>query len=385
MDAPSQTVKMNSGDTQTLTFYDTPKGTLVIEKRDSITRNPLQGAIFEVTTSDGAAVVGSNDSISSNGRYTTDAEGQIVITGLKEDTYIVTEIQAPLGYEMDAPSQTVKLLNGDTQTLTFYDTPKGTIVIEKRDSVTKEPLQGAIFEVTDSSGSAVISDNGTISSNGKYETDSNGQIIISGLDADTYVVTEIKAPAGYEMDAPSQTVRLTMGDTQTLTFYDTPQNTLNIVKKDSATGKNLAGATFYITNSYGEVADTASGLVGSNGYYTTDETGMITLTGLETGTYVVRETKAPDGYILDESPQTIAVDGGGTYTSPSTMTPRAPSSLRSATSSPTSPSTARPSGSRPPTAPSWHRAAAPPAPTASTPLTATGKSSSTASSPAPTS
>ena len=120
-------------------------------------------------------MVGSNDSISSNGRYTTDAEGQIVITGLKEDTYIVTEIQAPLGYEMDAPSQTVKLLNGDTQTLTFYDTPKGTIVIEKRDSVTKEPLQGAIFEVTDSSGSAVISDNGTISSNGKYETDSNGK------------------------------------------------------------------------------------------------------------------------------------------------------------------------------------------------------------------
>ena len=315
IDSPMTNVVIGTnGDTQTVIIEDTPKGTLVIEKRDSITRNPLQGAIFEVTTSDGAAVIGSNDSISSNGRYTTDAEGQIVITGLKEDTYIVTEIQAPLGYEMDAPSQTVKLLNGDTQTLTFYDTPKGTIVIEKRDSVTKEPLQGAIFEVTDSSGSAVISDNGTISSNGKYETDSNGQIIISGLDADTYVVTEIKAPAGYEMDAPSQTVRLTMGDTQTLTFYDTPQNTLNIVKKDSSTGKNLAGATFYITNSYGEVADTASGLVGSNGYYTTDETGMITLTGLETGTYVVRETKAPDGYILDEAPQTIAVDGGGTYT-----------------------------------------------------------------------
>lgn len=314
MDAPSQTVKMNSGDVQTLTFYDTPKGSIIIEKRDSVTKEPLSGAVFKVTTSDGAAVVGSNDSISSNGIYTTDASGQIKITGLKEDTYVVTEIKAPVGYEMDAPSQTVKLLNGDTQTLTFYDTPKGTIVIEKRDSVTKEPLEGAIFEVTDSSGSAVVSDNGTISSNGKYTTDSNGQIVISGLEADTYVVTEIKAPVGYEMDAPSQTVRLTMGDTQTLTFYDTPQNTLNIVKKDSATGENLAGATFYITNSKGEVADTAGGLVGSNGYYTTDETGMITLTGLETGSYIVREVTAPDGYILDETPQTIAVDGGGTYT-----------------------------------------------------------------------
>ena len=315
IDSPMTNVVIGTnGDTQTVIIEDTPKGALIIEKRDSVTHEPLADATFRVTTSDGTVVDNAGGAVSSNGLYTTNAEGQIVITGLKEDTYIVTEIQAPLGYEMDAPSQTVKLLNGDTQTLTFYDTPKGTIVIEKRDSVTKEPLQGAIFEVTDSSGSAVISDNGTISSNGKYETDSNGQIIISGLDADTYVVTEIKAPAGYEMDAPSQTVRLTMGDTQTLTFYDTPQNTLNIVKKDSSTGKNLAGATFYITNSYGEVADTASGLVGSNGYYTTDETGMITLTGLETGTYVVRETKAPDGYILDEAPQTIAVDGGGTYT-----------------------------------------------------------------------
>ena len=148
------------------------------------------------------------------------------------------------------------------------------------------------------------------------------------------------------MDAPSQTVRLTMGDTQTLTFYDTPQNTLNIVKKDSATGKNLAGATFYITNSYGEVADTASGLVGSNGYYTTDETGMITLTGLETGTYVSGRPRPPTGTSWTRPRRPSPWTAAAPTPSPSTMTPRAPSSLRSVTSSPTSPSTARPSGSR---------------------------------------
>lgn len=314
MDAESQTVKLNKGDTQTLTFYDTPKGSLVIEKRDSISKKALEGATFKVTTSSGAAVSGSDDSVSSNGIYTTDASGQIVITGLAADTYVVTEVQAPAGYELDAPSQTVKLAKGETQTLTFYDTPKGTLVIEKRDSVSKEVLEGATFKVTTSSGSAVIGANGAVSSNGIYTTDASGRIVITGLDADTYVVTEIEAPAGYEMDAASQTVKLAKADTQTLTFYDTPRNTINIVKKDSVTGAPLSGATFYVTDSYGAVANTSSGAIGSNGYYTTDETGVITITGLKTGTYIIRETTAPNGYVLDQTPQTVAVETGGTYT-----------------------------------------------------------------------
>lgn len=315
IDTPITNVVIGTnGDTQTVIIEDTPKGSLIIEKRDSVTHEPLSDAVFRVTTSDGTVVDNAGGAVSSNGLYTTNASGQITITNLDPDTYIVTEVEAPEGYQMDAPSQTVKMNSGDVQTLTFYDTPKGSIIIEKRDSVTKEPLSGAEFKVTTSDGAAVVGSNDSISSNGIYTTDASGQIKITGLKEDTYVVTEIKAPVGYEMDAPSQTVKLLDGDTQTLTFYDTPQNTLNIVKKDSSTGKNLAGATFYITNSKGEVADSAGGMVGSNGYYTTDETGMITLTGLKTDTYVVRETKAPDGYILDEAPQTIAVDGGGTYT-----------------------------------------------------------------------
>ena len=303
-----------NGDTQHVIIKNTPEGSLIIEKRDSVSKELLAGATFKVTTSAGTVVDNAGGAVSSNGLYTTDASGRIIITNLDPDTYVVTEVKAPDGYQMDAASQTVKLNKGDTQTLTFYDTPKGSLIIEKRDSVTKEVLEGATFKVTTSSGAAVVGDDDGVSSNGIYTTNANGQIVITGLKADTYVVTEIAAPDGYHMDAPSQTVKLTKGDTQTLTFYDTPENTLNIVKKDSATGKNLAGATFYITDSTGAVADTAGGAVGSNGYYTTDETGMITLTGLKTGTYVVRETKAPDGYILDSEPQTIAVSSGGTYT-----------------------------------------------------------------------
>lgn len=319
IDTQPQTIVIKAGQTVSLTFQNQPKGELLIEKRDSVTNQVLPGAEFRVTTAAGCEVglngVIGDTTLTQNGIFTTDAEGHIRITGLVPGAYVITEIKAPDGYVIDSPMTNVVIgTKGDTQTVIIKNTPKGSLVIEKRDSVTKEPLAGAEFKVTTSAGTVVDNAGGAVSSNGIYTTDASGKIIITGLMPDTYVVQETKAPNGYHMDAPSQTVKVNRGDTQTLTFYDTPENTLNIVKKDSATGKNLAGATFYITDSKGAVADTAGGAVGSNGYYTTDETGMITLTGLKTGTYVVRETKAPNGYILDSEPQTIAVNGGGTYT-----------------------------------------------------------------------
>ena len=107
-----------NGDTQTVIIEDTPKGALIIEKRDSVTHEPLADATFRVTTSAGTVVDNAGGAVSSNGLYTTNASGQIVITDLQPDTYIVTEVEAPEGYQMDAPSQTVKMNSGDTQTLT---------------------------------------------------------------------------------------------------------------------------------------------------------------------------------------------------------------------------------------------------------------------------
>lgn len=53
----------------------------------------------------------------------------------------------------------------------------------------------------------------------------------------------------------------------------------------------------------------------SNGLFTTDESGMIKLPTLEKGTYVITETKAPDGYALSDNPsQSIKIDNTKTYT-----------------------------------------------------------------------
>ena len=60
-----------------------------------MTHEPLADATFRVTTSAGTVVDNAGGAVSSNGLYTTNASGQIVITDLQPDTYIVTEVEAP--------------------------------------------------------------------------------------------------------------------------------------------------------------------------------------------------------------------------------------------------------------------------------------------------
>ena len=78
------------------------------------------------------------------------------------------------------------------------------------------------FTVTTSSGQFVADAGGQISSNGLYYTDADGKIILSGLDPDTYVVTETASIPGYVLDSTPQTVVVHADDTQTLTFTNKP-------------------------------------------------------------------------------------------------------------------------------------------------------------------
>ncbi len=120
---------------------------------------------------------------------------------------------------MDAPSTNVVIgANGDTQTVIVTNTRKGGLLIEKYDSVTKQPLSGAQFRITTASGELVADNEGLTSSNGLYTTNAEGQIVLSKLLPDTYVVTEVKAPDNYRQDPNSQTVVVNAGDTQTVRF-----------------------------------------------------------------------------------------------------------------------------------------------------------------------
>ena len=311
LDTQSQTVQIQAGKTVSLTFKNQPKGSLIIQKRDSQTDEVLPGAEFRITTAAGCevgldGVIGSS-TLTQNGIFTTDAQGEIRITNLAPGAYVINEIKAPDGgYVIDTPSTNVVIgQGGDTQTVVIKNTRKGGLIIEKYDSVTRQPLAGAQFKVMTANGELTPDNEGMTSSNGLYTTDVNGQIVLSKLLPGTYVVSEEKAPDNYRKDPTPQTVVVNAGDTQTIRFYDDPLCTLTILKRDAVTKKPLRGAEFMVQDSSGHVIGP------NNGLYTTGTDGTVTVTGLApNSTVVVSEKKAPNGYILDETPKNIVVRSG---------------------------------------------------------------------------
>ena len=315
IDTQSQTVQIKEGRTVSLTFKNQPKGKLIIQKRDSATGQPLPGAEFRVTTAAGCEVgldgVIGTSTLTQNGIFTTDGQGEITITNLAPGAYVLTEIKAPTGYVMDRASTNVVIgKNGDTQTVIVKNSKAGTLVIDKRDSLTGKPLQGVTFKVTTSTGAFVPAENGQISSNGLYFTDKDGKITIHGV-VGTLVVTETATIPGYTIDEASrtQTVVVNPNDTQTLHFTNTPSTTLVIEKYIEGTTTPLKGVTFLVTDSSGAVVGR------SNGEFITDENGRVVIHDLEPGTTVTaREVKTVEGFVLDSSPKSILIKAGEVQT-----------------------------------------------------------------------
>lgn len=315
IDTQSQTVQIKEGRTVSLTFKNQPKGKLIIQKRDSATGQPLPGAEFRVTTAAGCEVgldgVIGTATLTQNGIFTTDGQGEITITNLAPGAYVLTEIKAPTGYVMDRASTNVVIgKNGDTQTVIVKNSKAGTLVIDKRDSLTGKPLQGVTFKVTTSTGEFVPAENGQISSNGLYFTDKDGKITIHGV-VGTLVVTETATIPGYTIDEASrtQTVVVNPNDTQTLHFTNTPSTTLVIEKYIEGTTTPLKGVTFLVTDSSGAVVGR------SNGEFITDENGRVVIHDLIPGTTVMaREVKTVDGFVLDGTPKSILIKAGEVQT-----------------------------------------------------------------------
>lgn len=312
MDQASTNVVIGpNGDTQTVVITNSKAGSLIIDKRDSLTGEPLEGVTFRVTTSTGEYVPDENGYISSNGIYKTDKDGKIQIDGVV-GTLVVTETATIPGYTIDPAhqTQTVQVNSNDTQTLTFYNTPSTTLVIEKYIEGTTTPLEGVTFLVTDSSGAVVGP------SNGEYITDENGRIVIDDLEPGTTITArEVKTLEGYVLDTAPKSIEIKAGEVQTLRFYNEAKGTLVIRKLDSVTHEPLAGVEFELTYAEGGYVDDANGHLSSKGLYKTNENGEIMISGV-TGTIVVKETQTIPGYTIDpaDQSQTVVVNPADTQT-----------------------------------------------------------------------
>ena len=293
-----QEVALKAGETSTVTFFNALKPTLEIRKVDSVTGDPVKGARFQIWYASNHTDSGELNDL---GVYYTDESGKIILPEVKDGWYKVTELEAPHGYSIKEPAtQECFISGGESKVLTFENTPLSAIIIRKVDSESGQPLEGAWFRIrflggTSGTGGTVI---------GEYRTSSNGTIVVTGLKAGTYVCEEISAPEGYVITDATETVYLSGKDQDviTVTFGNDKMGSLLIVKKDAVTGVPISDVEFLITDSDGSVIGNA------NGKYVTDSAGTIRIDGLTPGmTVIVTEVRAKDGYILDDTPQSIRI------------------------------------------------------------------------------
>ena len=248
----------------------------VISKQDITTKKELPGAKLVIKDANGKEVIS----------WTSGTTAK-QITGLTAGNYTLCETAAPAGYELytECIKFTVKA-DGTTSKIIMYNAPKKEVtkvVISKQDITNKKELPGAKLVIKDANGKEVISwTSGTTAKQ------------ITGLTAGNYTLCETAAPAGYELY--TECIKFTVkadGTTTKVVMYNTPkkeevkQPKLAIVKKDSETKKNVAGAVLVLKDESGKVVEE---------WTTTTEEKVFS--NLKAGKYTLSEIKAPNGYEL---------------------------------------------------------------------------------------
>ncbi|MCQ6335848.1 MULTISPECIES: SpaA isopeptide-forming pilin-related protein [Bacillus cereus group] len=189
-----------------------------------------------------------------------------------------------------------KKLTSKEVTVTPPETPKdGTVSIHKIDAEdSNKGLKGAEFEVRNSANEVVA----------KLKTDEKGFSVPQTLAPGTYKVYETVAPEGYQKLTSPVEVTLQAGETKTIEIKNTMQKGQIEVKKiDSENGeKPLANAEFDIVKDSVVVE-----------HIVTDKDGKAISKPLAPGKYILKETKAPEGYQLKETEFEVNVTGDGIF------------------------------------------------------------------------
>ncbi len=299
----TQKVILHGSESKTVVFQNTPLSALVVWKYDSVTGEPVEGAVFQVrymsgTSGSGGTVIGT---------YRTGPGGSFTINRLKAGAYTVEELASDGNHVIDTAPQTA-YISGEEQAvvqLYFGNSPKGSLLVKKIDAATHEPLSDVEFLITDSHGT-MLGD-----ANGKFVTDSAGTILISNINpGTTLVVRETRTRENYILDDVPQTATIQAGQTVSLEFRNQPKGSVTLYKFSSLDRRTpLEGVGFKITFADGKVVDNIGGKLSSNGIYYTDSEGQINISGV-TGTLVFTEISTIPGYLIDENrkSQTIMVN-----------------------------------------------------------------------------
>jgi len=285
-------------------------GQAELVKKNSENEDPIEGAEFTLFTAEGVIVNGYE-------KMTSDKNG-VIRTGkdLRAGSYYFMETKAAPGYTKtdDKYEFTITQANMDKVVKAGGDgialnPPKlGKAELLKytldEDGTTKKPLSGAVFTLYRQNKWFIFNTSEKVDD---YVTNAKGIIRVEDLAWGDYYFEETKAPEGYEpfKGKISFTINATQldytGEYKRMECENTPlKGSVKLIKKYAIDDKiqgPLEGAKFrFFRRDNGISTEIAS--TETDGLYTTDKNGEITITSLDWGTYYFEEIEAPEGYAL---------------------------------------------------------------------------------------
>ena len=266
--------------------------TLVITKYDEETLRPVAGAKI--------CIKRANDTSGWELHEVTDANGEATFKYVKTTTNLYWfEEEAPKGYQLNPARQEFQITANGTSngsTFSFYNKPT-LVKITKKDSVTGDPVEGAVYEVKGEDGLTYSS---------TFTTDENGSFSIKYLHPGRYSYKEITAPEGYFLDSETYyfTITNSGGVQGTVNVVDTGKKVdLEINKIDAVSKTPVSGAEFevYPWDKDAEEYDTNSPITATTDGSTTGKFAFSNLTydSKNLGKFLVKETVIPDNYVQE--------------------------------------------------------------------------------------
>ena len=234
---------------------------------------------------------------------TTDKEGKADVSGLPLGKYHLEEVTAPEGFVLSKETREVELTYADQNTEVVYvnesftdERVKTALNVHKVNAATRNAVQGATYgvycveDICSVDGDVIAEANCLVDT---AVTDEEGKAVFDAdLPLGMYYMKEIETVPGYLLDENEYEGDFTYKEpleaviTEDVEVEEKPI-IVEVSKSDITTGNELIGASLEIINSSGEVY--ASWVTDGNPY---------TLNAIPAGTYTLRETSAPYGYMV---------------------------------------------------------------------------------------
>lgn len=252
---------------------------VIISALDQKTAEPIVGAIFQIR----------NELGEPKGIYTTQIGGTAVTDVLTPGKYYIQQLYAPDGYLPLSTSRLVTVSNNQTTQEVFTNARKSSIIVYAG-SKDGEPLANVPFQISDAVTGKEVA---------KVNTNSAGLAALENVAPGIYVVEELTVPANTVLVVPIQ-ARVHVGtDAATyVNFFHIAKSVILMQTADIKTGDAVGGASYQVTTAAGDFI----------GDFEADENGEAVTGVLEPGTYYVKQTSAPSGYLLNTVTRTVYLD-----------------------------------------------------------------------------